>query len=238
MQQVTNPKLGLRSWEKWLLMSIIITCLSAIVIWFNLMVYGIYDGASYIGVVLFIVVLTFVVTRHIKRNPVTSSFLVAAFTFEVLLAIALGVNAGYSLSVQREMGIAGADVQTRKEIIEAAGKLRGSRNQREALELAGAGNKDQLVQTRAQIFKLHEHNLWIILMIEIGIAMLATFVLLGLSVFDRNLDGVPDILQKPEDRQKRPVQTYAPNLEQRWTAKSEQPQRQLSNGKDREHRGH
>src|SRR5215475_9983764 len=106
-----QQKLGLQGWEKWLLMSIIITCLAAIVVYFNLMVYGLVDGASYIGVVLFIVVLSFVVTRHVKRNPVTSSFLIAAFTFEVLLAIALGVNAGYSLSVQREMGIAGADVQ-------------------------------------------------------------------------------------------------------------------------------
>jgi len=198
--QNQKSKLGLRDWEKWLLMSIIITCLASIVIYFNLMVYGLVDGASYIGVVLFIVVLTFVVTRHIKRNPVTSSFLVAAFVFEVLLALALGVNAGYSLSVQREMGIAGADMAERKAIIEAAGKLRGSRNQKQALELAGANNKSQSIQTRAQVFAEHERNLWIILMSELGVAILATFVLLGLSVFDKNLDGIPDVFQRSDPR--------------------------------------
>src|SRR5262245_15422954 len=82
--------------------------------------------------VLFLVSLSFFATRHIKRNPVTPNFVTAAFIFEVLLAASLGVNVAYSLSVQREMGVAGAEQRARKETIDSIGKLRGSRNQRQA----------------------------------------------------------------------------------------------------------
>ncbi len=189
---------GFHPWEKWLLMSIIILCLSAIVIYFNLTVFGLSDGAPYIGVVLFIVILSFLITAHIKWHPVTTGFLRAAFLFEVLLCAALGVNVAYSLSVQREMSIAGLTEQTRKDTIAEISKLRGQRNQRQALRYAGVNEKEQ-ARTRDSVFKEKERVLFWIMMGELGIGLLGTFVLLGLSTFGKDkVQAVPQTADKAE----------------------------------------
>ncbi len=243
MQQQKRP--GFESWEKWALMSVIILALAGIIIYFNLRVFGWLDGAPYIAVVGYIVLLSFLITRHIKYNPVTYNFLRSAFAFEVLLTIALGVNVVYSLSVMREMSVAGQGQQSQKEMLDSIGKLRGSRNQGDALKKFG-GDGDN--RTRVQVFTENERVLFWIMMGELGIALIATFVLLGLSVFDKNKDGVMDVFQSEEDRNRRnwnadpepvPIRNDR-QLDDRWAQHSELPQRQLPGGQDRTggHRGH
>jgi len=129
-----TQKLGFASWEKWALMSVIILGLSSIVVYFNFRVFRIEDGWPYSAVVSFIVLLSFIVTRHIKRNPVTTNFLRSAFVFEILLCAVLCGNVVYSLSVLREMSVAGQNEKEWREAIDSVSKLRGQNNQKEALQ--------------------------------------------------------------------------------------------------------
>lgn len=211
--QSNNAPAGFASWEKWALMSVIILGLSGVVVYFNLRVFGIQDGAPYCAVVLFMVLVSLLITRHIKRRPVTVNFVRAAFVFEVLLTIALGVNVTYSLSVMREMSVAGQaeerqteNLKATTQNVEAIGKLTSPAAQRaaaralEAQQKAQAGDKPAPVVSRAAVFSANEKVLFWIMIAELSVAMLATFTLLGLSVFDRDMSGVPDFLEKGQAR--------------------------------------
>jgi len=189
MSQKSKP--GLAGWQKWALMTAIIGGLSAIVVFFNYRVFGVWDGLPYSAVVAFLTLLSFIITLHIKRNAVTTNFLRAAFVFEILLCLALGINAAYSLSVMRDMSVAGQSEDSQRAAIKEIGNLKGSRTQREALKLVETSN----VKTRQQVFGDNERVLFWILISELGIGLLAFFTLLGLSVFDKDGDGVPDVFQ-------------------------------------------
>ncbi len=200
---------GFSSVEKWMIMAMVILGLSAVIVYFNLRVFGVADGIPYIAVVSFVVLVSLLVTRHIKRHPVTVNFIRAAFCFEVLLTIALGINAAYSLSVMREMSVAGEDekrqTETLKETtqtVESIAKLTSPAAQRaaaralEAQQKQQSGEKPAAPVSRAAVFAAKERILFWIMLGELAISMLATFTLLGLSVFDRDFSGVPDFLEK------------------------------------------
>ncbi len=193
-----NQTSGLRGWQKWALLSVLIIGLSSIVVYFNLAVFGIADGWPYAAVVAFIVLLSFIVTMHIKRNAqsVTTNFLRAAFIFEVMLALALALNVVYSLSVMRTMSVAGQAEASQRETIKEIGKLKGSRAQREALKQTGG---QVATKTRQQVFAEYERWLFWIMIAELGVALLATFTLLGLSVFDGDKNGVPDFMESKQE---------------------------------------
>ena len=223
MNTQSNSIPGFAAWEKWSILSVVLLGLAGVVVWFNLRVFGWQDGAPYIAVVAFIVLVSFITTRHIKRNPVTTNFLKAAFVFEILLTVALGVNVAYSLSVMREMSVAGQaeeqhsrDLQTTSQTVDSIAKLTSPAAQRaaaralEAQQKAQAGEKPAQVITRAAVFSANEKVLFWIMIAELSVAMLATFTLLGLSVFDRDMSGVPDFLERPESKQARPQ--AAPSL--------------------------
>lgn len=209
---------GFAGWEKWAIMTVIIIGLASVVIYFNLRVFGIEDGAPYIAVVLFIVLVSLLVTRHVKRVPVTANFIKAAFIFEILLTVALGVNAAYSLSTMREMSIAGEAEKLQSEnlkavgqTIDAAGKLQSKAAQRAAMRALEAQTKAPSPEspaaapvTRAAVFSQKERILFWIMISELAIAMLATFALLGLTVFDKDLSGIPDFLEKQPAKQEAP----------------------------------
>ena len=211
--QSNNPPAGFAAWEKWSILSVVLLGLAGVVVWFNVRVFGWQDGAPYIAVVAFIVLVSFITTRHIKRNPVTTNFLKAAFVFEILLTVALGVNVAYSLSVMREMSVAGQaeerqteNLKATTQNVEAIGKLTSPAAQRaaaralEAQQKAQAGEKPAQIVTRAAVFSANEKVLFWIMIAELSVAMLATFTLLGLSVFDRDMSGVPDFLEKGQAR--------------------------------------
>lgn len=232
-----NNKPGFAPWEKWALMSIIILGLSGIIIYFNYRTFGMADGLPYTAVIAFIILISLLITRHIRYNPVTTNFLRAAFVFEVLLTAALALNVVYSLSVMREMSVASQAETSRKETLDSISKLRGSRAQRQALEMV----KGEEVKGRQTIFADKERWLFWIMIAELGIGVLATFVLLGLSVFDKDKDGVPDVLQRPAeqrstsstivDKPQRPAEQ--PRQDGEWR---ERPAPQLRNGEDKSKR--
>lgn len=219
--QSNSPAPGFAAWEKWALMSVIVLGLSGVVVWFNVRVFGWADGAPYIAVVAFMVLVSLLITRHIKRRPVTANFVRAAFVFEILLTVALGVNVTYSLSVMREMSVAGQAEERQTENlkattanVEAISKLTSPAAQRAAARALEAQQKGQpgsdpaQPSTRAGVFASKEKVLFWIMIAELSVAMLATFSLLGLSVFDRDMSGIPDFLEKPQARQ----QAAAPSL--------------------------
>ncbi len=211
----SNNRPGFAAWEKWMVMSVVILGLASVVIWFNLRVFGWQDGAPYIAVVAFIVLVSLLVTRHVKRSAVTANFVKAAFVFEILLTLCLAVNVAYSLSVMREMSVAGADEKRQSEnlketthTVESISKLKSPAAQRAAARALEAQQKAQSGEkpaapavSRAAVFAAKEAVLFWIMIAELGVAMLATFTLLGLSVFDQDGNGVPDFLEKEKPKQ-------------------------------------
>jgi len=193
-------------WEKWLLMSVIILGLSAIVVYFNLRVFGLIDGAPYVAVVSLMALTSLLITRHVKRYPVTTSFVVAAFIYEILLTATLATNAAYSLSVMREMSVAGQGEAALSANLETATKFKSDRAQREALALV---SHQAPTASRSAIFAEKEQTLFRLMLLELSFVGVAIFSLIGLSIFgDRDGNGIPDFLEstKPE----RPEPTSLP----------------------------
>jgi hypothetical protein len=128
-----NPVMA--GWEKWLLMTVIILGLSTIVVYFQ------FPGVWLVGwralhrCYLADSLTSLLITRHVRRYPVTTSFVVAAFIYEVLLTATLATNAAYSLSVMREMSIAGQGEAALSANLETATKFKSDRAQRQALSL-------------------------------------------------------------------------------------------------------
>lgn len=196
---------GLKNWEKWVVIFVMIAGLSSIIVYFNVRVFGWYDGAPYIAVVGLIVLMSFIITRHIRYNPVTTNFLRAAFIFEILLCISLGVNVAYSLSVMREMSVAGQGeihqeeiAKTQSQTMAEIAKLKSPQAQRTATRTMAAtqGKGTTPVLSKLDVFKQYDRWLFWIMIGELAVAGISFFVLLSLSVFDADGNGVPDFMQK------------------------------------------
>lgn len=186
-------------WEKWLLMSVIILGLSAIVVYFNIRVFGLIDGAPYVAVVSLMALTSLLITRHVKRYTVTTSFVVAAFVYEILLTATLATNAAYSLSVMREMSVAGQGEAALAANLDTATKFKTDRAQREALKLVS----HQLpTASRSAVFAEKERFLFRLMIIELSFVGVAIFSLIGLSIFgDRDGNGIPDFMEGKTDVQ-------------------------------------
>lgn len=196
---------GFKNWEKWVVIFVMIAGLSSIIVYFNVRVFGWYDGAPYIAVVGLIVLMSFIITRHIRYNPVTTNFLRAAFIFEILLCISLGVNVAYSLSVMREMSVAGQGeihqeeiAKTQSQTMAEIAKLKSPQAQRTATRTMAAtqGKGTTPVLSKLDVFKQYDRWLFWIMIGELAVAGISFFVLLSLSVFDADGNGVPDFMQK------------------------------------------
>lgn len=193
MSNKLNKRPAMSGWEKWILMTVIIFGLSGIVAYFNVRVFGWVDGAPYLAVVSLMALSSLLITRHVRRYPVTSKFVVAAFIFEILLTVTLAVNATFSLSVMRSMSVAGQGEQTLSANLDTATKFRSPREQRAALEILKSQGP---VQTRAAIFSAEEGHLYKLMLWELLLSGIAIFTLIGLSIFpDRDQNGVPDLLE-------------------------------------------
>lgn len=189
-----KSKPAISSWEKWTLMSVIILGLSGVVIWFNLRVFGVEDGAPYIAVVGLVALASLLITRHVKRHPVVMAFVVGAFIFDILFTVCLTINAAYSLSIMREMSVAGVAERELAGNLETVGKLKSDRAQRAALSML---DRTAPTATRSSVFSAHEKNLRWIMIAELTLAGIAIFTLIGLSIFDKDGNGIPDALESP-----------------------------------------
>lgn len=196
---------GLKNWEKWVVIFVMIAGLSSIIVYFNVRVFGWYDGAPYIAVVGLIVLMSFIITRHIKYNPVTTNFLRAAFIFEIMLCISLGVNVAYSLSVMREMSVAGQGeihqteiAKTQSQTMAEIAKFKSPQAQRVATRSMAAsqqGKGTAPVLSKLDVFKQYDRWLFWIMIGELAVAGVSFFVLLSLSVFDADGNGIPDFIE-------------------------------------------
>ncbi len=200
---------GLKNWEKWVIIFVMIAGLSSTIVYFNVRVFGWMDGAPYIAVVGVIVLLSFIVTRHLKYNAVTTNFLRAAFIFEILLCIALGVNVAYSLSVMRVMSVAGQGeahqtelAKTQTQTVAEIAKFKSAQAQRVAARTMAASTPQGkgTVLNKTEVFSQHERVLFWIMIGELAVAGFAFFVLLSLSIFDADGNGVPDFMESRPPR--------------------------------------
>jgi len=188
-----NTRPAMSGWEKWLMMTVIVFGLSGIVGYFNVRVFGLVDGAPYLAVVGLMALSSLLITRHVRRYPVTSKFVVAAFIFEILLTVTLAVNATFSLSVLRDMSVAGQGEEALAQNLETATRFKSPREQRAALEIL---KQQGPVQTRAAKFSAQEGHLYKLMLWELSLVGIAIFTLIGLSIFpDRNGNGIPDVLE-------------------------------------------
>lgn len=160
---------------KWIIFPAMTLALGAVIVWMNVSVFGWQDGAVYIGVVLAISGFSVAIVKYTTSED--RRLVVTAFVLEILLFAALIVNAAYSLSVQREMSIARQAEHATTEGLEAAGKLRDRRAQRDAVKLVSTAER----KSAQQIFALHERNLFWLMVAELCAFAVAAFVLLAVS---------------------------------------------------------
>ena len=214
-------KPAIASWEKWVLMTVIIFGLSGIVVWFNLRVFGLADGAPYIAVVGLVALASLLITRHVRRYPVVFSFVVAAFIFEVLLTVSLCINAIYSLSTMRAMSVAGIGEERMTQNLKIVSDLKTATVQRDALNVL----KSTAQPTRSGVFSENERILRLIMFVELGLSGLAIFGLIGISIFDKNENGNQDSVEAAPTASLPSVSPALPVARSPIFAKSEKPAR-------------
>src|SRR5262245_25318725 len=115
---------------KWLVFPSMSLTLAGIVAWFNVVVFGLKDGAFYIAAVAIIALFSIAINKYVSSQ--NSRLAIAAFCFEILLILVLAANAIYSLSIQREMGVARLAEQTRSEDLKNISTLKSRTETRDA----------------------------------------------------------------------------------------------------------
>src|SRR5262245_39441797 len=199
---------------KWLVFPSMSLTLAGCVAWFNIVVFGLRDGAFYIAAVAIIALFSIAINKYVGAE--NSRLAVAAFVFEVLLILVLGANAIYSLSIQREMSVARLAETNQKETITEIGKLRGSRTQRAALE------KIDKPVTSQSVFARHERALLWVMAGELLAYVLAAFTLYALSHLVRNPEPVDD--EFPHELE---VKNRLPAKRDNFTAQSDSERQSL-----------
>jgi len=168
---------------KWLIFPSLSLALAAIIVWFNLTVFGWQDGAVYMGVVGAITLFSIVINKYVRTldddDPTNDRLAVAAFVFEIILTVALIINAAYSLSVQREMSIARQSEQGQSKDLETATRFRSRRAQSEAAQMLREQGKGG--QSSQAIFAANERPLFWIMIGELAAYGVAAFTLLAVS---------------------------------------------------------
>ena len=158
---------------KWLIFPANSLILAGCIAWFNLSVFGFDDGLPYTLIVALICVFSIVINKYTESDNRTLAR--AAFIFEIVLTVALVVNAAYSISVQRKMSVAKMAETSQADTIDKISKLRGSRTQREALK------KVEQNQSAQSVFSEVEQILFWIMVGELALYGLSAFTLFALA---------------------------------------------------------
>lgn len=158
---------------KWIVFPANSIVLAAIIAYFNITVFGLRDGLPYSIIVGMIGLFSIVIVRYAESE--NRSLARAAFVFEIILTVALIINAVYSVSVQRKMSVAKMAETNQKETIGEISKLKGSRTQREALKKI---DKQETAQT---VFTGVENILFWIMAAELALYGLSAFTLFALA---------------------------------------------------------
>lgn len=168
---------------KWLVFPTLSLALAAIVAWFNIRAFGWQDGAIYLGVVTVITAFSIAINKYVKLidddDPSNDHLAITAFVFEIILTLALAINAAYSLSVQREMSIARQTENHQSEDLKTVSKLKDRRAQREAARMLREQSKG--AKTSQSIFAENERVLFWIMAGEMLAYIIAAFTLYAVS---------------------------------------------------------
>jgi hypothetical protein len=168
---------------KWLVFPSLSLALAATVAWFNLRAFGWEDGAIYLAVVAAITLFSIAITKYVRLSddddPSNDHLAVTAFIFEIVLTLALVINAAYSLSVQREMSIARQSKAAQSEDLKSVSGIRDRRAQREATRMLRDQSKGE--KSVAAIFAANERPLFWIMVGELLAYGVAAFTLLAVS---------------------------------------------------------
>jgi len=168
---------------KWLVFPSLTLALAATIAWFNVRAFGWEDGAVYLGVVAAITLFSIAINKYVKLidddDPTNDRLAVTAFVFEIILTVALIINAAYSLSVQREMSVARQREATQGKNLETVTKLRSRGAQREATRMLREQGKDS--RNSQVIFAENERPLFWIMVGELLAYGVAAFSLLAVS---------------------------------------------------------
>jgi hypothetical protein len=168
---------------KWLVFPSLTLALATIIAWFNVQAFGWKDGAVYIGVVAVVTIFSIAINKYVKLidddDPTNDRLAVTAFVFEIVLTLALIINAAYSLSVQREMSIARQAESAQGQSLESVSKFRDRRAQREAARMLRDQSKG--AQSVQKIFTANERVLFWIMVGEMLAYAVAAFTLYATS---------------------------------------------------------
>jgi hypothetical protein len=171
---------------KWLIFPSMSLSLAAIVAWFNLTVFGLRDGIFYIVAVSLIAAFSISINKYVRLfdddDPSNDYLAKAAFVFEILLILALGANAIYSLSVQRDMSIARQTEQSNIAALQEIKQLKSRQAQRDATRMIS----DRKVGKSAQeVFAENERPLLWLMAGEMLAYIISAFSLYGMAQLRR-----------------------------------------------------
>jgi len=187
---------------KWLVFPSLSLALAATVAWFNLRAFGWEDGAIYIAVVAAITLFSIAINKYVKLtdddDPTNDHLAVTAFVFEIVLTLALAINAAYSLSVQREMSIARQSKALQSEDLKSVGGIRDRKAQREAAGMLRDQSKGE--RSVAAVFAANERPLFWIMCGELFAYAVAAFTLLAVSSLSGRRKGAPEPVGLPQNR--------------------------------------
>src|SRR5262249_3822478 len=120
---------------------------------------------------------------------------VTAFVFEIVLTLALIINAAYSLSVQREMSIARRSEQGQSKDLETATRFRSRRAQSEAAQMLREQGKGG--RSSQAIFAANEPPLFWIMIGELAAYGVAAFTLLAVASLTGRKGSAPSYQNAP-----------------------------------------
>ena len=185
----------LASWEKWALMGSVHMILSCFVYYFNLRVFGPDDAPFYGFILVFLGVVSFFAAYHIRTNEATSKFTYVAFVVEVCILLVLAVHVVVSLSVLREMSLAGQSEKRFDVNLTTASKFKSETLQSRALNMI-AGQK---TETKSAVFKRQEEWLRYLLIFELAAGLIGAISLVAYSLGDKDKNGKIDFFEDEEE---------------------------------------
>lgn len=173
---------------KWLVFPSLSLALAATVAWFNIRAFGWEDGAIYCVVVAAITLFSIAINKYVRMSDdgdsASNDLAVTAFIFEIVLTLALAINAAYSLSVQREMSVARQSKAAQSEDLKTVKGIRDRRAQREAAGMLRDQSKGE--RSVAAIFAENERPLFWIMIGELLAYGVAAFTLLATASLRRS----------------------------------------------------
>jgi hypothetical protein len=162
---------------KWIVFPSLTLALGGVVAWFNIKVFGIEDGLPYVIIVAVLVGFSIAINKYTSSKNVALAR--AAFVLEIVLSLALALNAAYSFSVQRDMSMARQSEQSRSEDLKTISGLKSRTAQRDATRMIASNSGE--VKNAQQIFVDNEKPLFWIMIAELLAYIISAFTLLGIS---------------------------------------------------------